>query len=214
MQKTMMGNILGPVHLPLVVDLDGTLIFNDVTTTALHQYLARAPWGVAFLALWGLRGMAFVKQQIGLQVAFTPEDLEYNEPLIAVLRAEKAKGREVILATGADARLAEQAVGHLDLFSEVIASDGRRNCVAFAKADALNTRYGLGQYAYAGNSHQDYAVWAQSGHAIAVNAPPEVLKKLQQINVPQSVFVPPAHPNLLLRAPESNVSSKRAHPRV
>lgn len=207
----MLGNILGPAHLPLVVDLDGTLIFNDVTSTALRQYLVRVPWGVAFIALWGLQGMAFVKQKIGLQVVLTPQDLDYNEALISALRAEKSKGREVILATGADARLAEQAVGHLDLFSAVIASDGKCNCVSFGKAEALNARYGAGNYAYAGNSTQDYAVWAQSGHAIAVNTPPEVLMKLQQINVPQSVFIPAQAVERLASVLPAR-SSKRARP--
>jgi len=180
--------MFGPAELPLVVDLDGTLIFNDSSRLTLQRYLRKEPHGIFLVASWWIRGNAFVKRELAKRVPVTCADFDYNEKLIEALRIQKKSGRQLILATGADYLIAKRAVDSLDLFSDIIASDGRNNCISFKKAALLNERFGRKKYVYAGNSTQDYAVWVDSAYAVAVNAPPEVRNKLSYINVPQSVF--------------------------
>lgn len=180
--------MFGPKNLPLIVDLDGTIIFNDSSTTCAKKYLRAAPWAVFSFLAWYIKGIAYLKRQLGLRVTICPQDFEYNQELIEQLQREKKSGRIIVLATGADHETAHGIVDPLGIFDEVIASDGIKNCISEQKALALNAKFGKKQYVYVGNSTQDFAVWADSAHAVAVNAPPNVLAKLTQINVSQTVF--------------------------
>ena len=68
-------------------------------------------------------------------------------------------GRKLVLATAADQRVAQAVADFLDLFDEVIASDGERNLKGEAKAAALVARFGMRGFSYVGNDSCDLAVW-------------------------------------------------------
>ena len=76
-----------------------------------------------------------------------------------------------MLVTASDRRLAEAVATHLGLFDEVIASDGVRNIKGKAKAEALERRFGVKGFVYAGNARADLAVWRKAQAAILVNVP-------------------------------------------
>ena len=96
--------------------------------------------------------------------------LPYNRPLLAYLREQKAAGRKLVLATAADQRVAQAVADFLDLFDEVIASDGEHNLKGEAKATALVARFGVRGFSYAGNDSSDLAVWRAAHSAVVVNA--------------------------------------------
>ena len=164
---------------PLCIDLDGTLVRTDTMLEALARL---RPDGRQALGLFAalLRGRAVMKKQLAELAALDPASLPYTEPLIAYLGMQKARGRRLVLATASDRRIAEAVADHLDLFDEVIASDGARNLKGAAKADAIVARFGERGFVYAGNEQADVAVWDRACAAILVNTPRRVAAKVER----------------------------------
>lgn len=161
--------------LPLAVDLDGTLIDDDVLQRALGAYLRRKPWQSLRVGIWFLRGRAYLKQQLARRYSCHPESLPYNEKLVDYLKDQRAQGRLIVLATAADERWALEVASYTNLFEEVFASDGKRNLRAQAKAAILSKRFGKEQFLYAGNSKDDLKVWKEAAGGFIVNAPEAVV---------------------------------------
>ena len=104
--------------------------------------------------------------------------MEYHEGFLDWLTGERAKGRTLILATASDRIIAEQVAGHVGLFSDVMASDSAFNLRGEKKAEALVSRFGEGEFAYAGNSKHDLPVWERAGEVIVVNPERGLLDKV------------------------------------
>ncbi len=154
--------------LPLAVDLDGTLIHGDTFFESILSYLATHPFGVFSLAGWFTKGRAFVKAKLA-DYAPPADELPYDARVLEFLRAEKAKGRRLALATATDRKIANTIAAHVGVFDDVFASDGATNLKSARKADALVAAYPDG-FVYAGNEHADLYVWAKAQAAVVVNA--------------------------------------------
>lgn len=153
---------------PLVVDLDDTLIRTDLLHEALIRLCALRP-GAAAAALVRLRrGKAAFKAAVAMRVPLTPDRLPYNETVLDFIRAEQARGRPVYLATGSDRAFAQAVADHLGLFAGVLASDGRINLTGTRKAEDLCARFGPGGFDYIGDSHVDIPVWRRARRALLV----------------------------------------------
>ena len=154
---------------PLCVDLDGTLIKSDTLIEALLVLAKTRPIDLFLLPFWVVRGKAQFKARIAQRVDIDPELLPYNEMLLGLLRAEKAAGRELILATAANERIARAIAEYLGIFSDVMASDAHINNSGEKKLNALKRRYGAGNFDYAANGRIDIPIWAQARAAWLVN---------------------------------------------
>lgn len=162
--------VTSPAGPPLAVDLDGTLLRTDLLLESLLVLLKHAPWRILSLPLWLLRGRAYLKQQVARRVALEVDILPYRQDLLDHLKAERAGGRTLVLATAADRVLAQQVADHLGIFDLVLASDGRVNLSGEAKGRLLVSKFGEKGFDYVGNSRHDLAVWASARQAIAVDA--------------------------------------------
>jgi len=160
---------------PLVVDLDGTLIYSDSLLEGCMQLWRSEPFRIAFLPFWLLRGRAGFKAEIANRVSLDASLLPYNQPLIEHLREQRRYG-PVVLCTAADHRFAQAVADHLNLFDDVMATADAVNLKGHNKAHALVARYGKGGFDYAGNDTPDLAVFAQARRAITVN-PSAALKR-------------------------------------
>jgi len=170
---------MNPKAKPLCVDLDGTLIKNDTFLQALFQLFRTRPLLLFKLPALTRGGLAAFKRRIAQEIRLDPVVLPYHEELLAFLRAEKANGRELVLATASDALPAGIIAAHTGLFSDVIASDGETNVKRDRKRERLIARYGEKGFAYAGNSLDDLAVWEAADEIIAVNPSVAVRRKLK-----------------------------------
>jgi len=163
--------------IPLVVDLDGTLIKTDLLWEFFLRLLKKnILWLVPALAWW-TRGRAYLKQQLAARVTIDPATLPFNEKFIAWLREQKSAGRKIILATASDLRMAKPVADYTGLFDEVLASDGKTNLRSGNKLKALVAKFGERGFDYAGNSSADLAVWRGAREAIVVNASPSLAGK-------------------------------------
>lgn len=173
---------------PLVVDLDGTLVHTDMLHETSLRVLRDSPWDLLRLSVWLPQGKAVVKQNLAHRARFDPEHLPYNGPLLAWLREQKAAGRRLVLCTASDSTVALSIANHLEIFDEVLASDGARNLGGKVKADALVERFGDRGYDYVGNSPTDLAVWRHARRAVVVNAPTALVVKASGICEVEKVF--------------------------
>ena len=161
---------------PIVVDLDGTLIHTDMLHESALGILRNRPLDVLRMPAWLVSGKAVLKRELAGRSACSPASLPYNTDLIEWLREQRAGGRRLILCTASDQAFATAIAAHLEVFDEVMASDGVLNLAGSNKAEALEQRFGAGGFDYVGNSDADLAVWARARRAIVVNASDRVLR--------------------------------------
>lgn len=166
---------------PLIVDLDGTLILTDMLHESALRSLRERPLATMFIPLWLAQGKALLKRKLAAQHDFDPSLLPYRTDLLEWLKEQKAQGRTLILCTASDQFFAQAIAEHLDIFDEVMSSDGETNLSGTRKAEALELRFGAMGFDYAGNSTTDLAVWRRSRRAIVVNAPAGLAGKVRAV---------------------------------
>ena len=164
-------------NVPLVVDLDGTLLRTDLMWESLARLLRRNPLAIFQILFWWPRGRAWLKQELAARIKIDPATLPYHEKFLAWLRAEKKTGRKIILATASDLKMAQPVADHVGIFDEVFASDGKTNLRSENKLRALTEKFGARGFDYAGNSSADFAVWRGARQAVVVNASRRVLRE-------------------------------------
>lgn len=157
--------------LPLVVDLDGTLVRSDTLVETWLRAVRRQPWVVLLTPFWLARGRSYLKARLSDRAALSADALPYHDEFLAFLRTERERGRPLHLATAADRKIADAVAAHLGLFGRVFSSDGRTNLRSHRKAEALTRAFGEGRFAYAGNDRKDLPVWASAGAAVLVSTP-------------------------------------------
>jgi 4-hydroxybenzoate polyprenyltransferase len=154
---------------PLCVDLDGTLVKSDTLIDSLMLLARTKPALLAKLPGRLLHGKAafkaFVTDAVTLDVAHLP----YNRPLLEYLRKERARGRAIYLATGADERVAKRVAAHLNLFTGVLGSDGATNLIGARKLDRLRTQLGVEAFDYIGNDTPDLPLLAAAPEPMVAN---------------------------------------------
>ncbi|MBA4790156.1 MAG: UbiA family prenyltransferase [Rhizobiales bacterium] len=165
------------VDLPLAVDLDGTLTPSDTLHEGVLVYLKQPVREV--VSLWGpLRsGKAEFKRTIAARIAFDPSLLPYNQDVLAWLRAERKRGRCIVLFSAADQSIAEAVAEHLGLFD---AAYGSRDGVNLSGARKLALiRSVLGErFVYAGDGAVDAPIFAQAERVVLVGPVPRLERLL------------------------------------
>ena len=153
---------------PLVVDLDGTLLRTDTTIESIFDIVRRRPQRLLRLPLWLAGGPASLKRRVAHRTDIDLSALPRNEDLLEHLRALKSQGRTLVLVAGADRRIAQAVADELGLFDSVLASDGYINLSGTTKRDRLIDDFGERGFDYAGNSARDLPVWAAARRGLLV----------------------------------------------
>lgn len=155
--------------LPLIVDLDGTLLRTDTLVEAFAQGLFTQPGTVANACLKLLQGRAAFKRRLASGVELDFDSLPVREDLLAFLESEKAAGREIHLVTAADQSVADQAARRFAVFDSATGTSTRVNLKGPNKQRYLRDRFPDG-YAYAGDSGADLAVWRDADAMVLAGA--------------------------------------------
>lgn len=170
-----------PSPIPLVLDLDGTVIHTDTFHEMMAYLLIHNPLILLSLPFWFLKGRAYAKAQLVARTNLSLEILPYNRALLSFAQKAGEEGRALILATGTDQRLAQKISDHLGIFQKVIGSDGKINMTGPQKGHALVNHFGAHGFDYAGDSPIDEWVWKLSHKAIVVCPKWGVLKKARTL---------------------------------
>jgi 4-hydroxybenzoate polyprenyltransferase/phosphoserine phosphatase len=162
---------------PIVVDLDGTLVQTDMLHESAIQLLRQNPLKLFLIIYWLALGKAILKKNLAKSFLFDPQSLPYNRDLIEWLKVQKASGKPLILCTASDRLIADSIANELQIFDQVLASDGLINLAGKSKAEKLVEIFGHKGFDYAGNSNDDLSVWKHAARAIVVNASNTVSKQ-------------------------------------
>ena len=176
-----------PSALPLVVDLDGTLINTDLLFESANQFITRHPFHLAALFGWLAEGKVHLKTKLAQNYSIDAKCLPYNHQLISWLLEQHQLGRKIILATASHKILAQAVANHLEFFDEVLASEGDINLKANQKRSLLTSKYGERGFDYIGNDVADFPVWKSANAAYVVSSSPSFIKRVSAIgNVVQT----------------------------
>jgi 4-hydroxybenzoate polyprenyltransferase len=160
------GGLAYDIAIPLVIDLDGTLLSTDTLHESFLLFLKRRPAAVWRIPGWAAAGRAAVKNH--LATAVTDEDVATfpaRAPLVSLAESEARRGRKIILATAASSAIAEMVRARFPFIDDVMASSPEHNLKGAAKAEALAARFPDG-FIYAGDSAADLQVWDRATAAI------------------------------------------------
>jgi 4-hydroxybenzoate polyprenyltransferase/phosphoserine phosphatase len=174
----------------LCVDLDGTLIRGNVLWECVLVLLKTRPFLVLIFPVWLLAGRASLKRRLAAKAHLDPARLSYRQPILDLLRQEKASGRRVALATAADRQIATVVSDYLGLFDEVHASDGELNLKGAEKGSFLATQFAETGFDYIGDSTADVAVW-RSAHAAYVVGSEERAAQAAAVTMVAATFLEP-----------------------
>ena len=182
------------VHEPLCVDLDGTLVKSDTLVDSVLVLARQSPGLLLSLPGWVAKGKASFKQKVSSHAHLDVAQLPYNQELLEYLREQHAQGREIYLATGADAALAERVAAYLGIFSGVLASDGAVNLTGRNKLAAFQERFSQG-FSYIGNARPDIHLLTACRNPMVANPHRSLLTGLRRAGVaPVRTFSDSAHP--------------------
>jgi len=166
------------VDVPLVVDLDGTLITTDLLYESLFDALSRRHVAIFNMDLLARLTRNGVKQHLRSFCDINHSNLPYSDNVLCIVRKARSEGRKVYLATASDHFHAEKVAECLQLFDGVFASDENVNLKGARKAQALVEAFGDGGFDYIGNDASDLEVWRHARTAYGVHLSYSVAREL------------------------------------
>ncbi|MFH1050742.1 MAG: UbiA family prenyltransferase [bacterium] len=173
---------------PLCVDLDGTLISTDTLMESLLFAIKEKPYLLFLLPIWIFKGRGFLKKKIADTSLPDATLLPYKNNVLDFIKTEKNKGREIVLATATDNRIADSVAEHLGIFDKVIATNNNHNLRSKNKSNALVELYGERGFDYIGDSIADLAVWKNADCSLLVEPANSLLKKVKSFSNNVIVF--------------------------
>jgi 4-hydroxybenzoate polyprenyltransferase len=168
---------------PLCVDLDGTLVRTNTLVETIAGAIRQSPLLIFLIPLWALRGQAYLWASLAARYRPDASLLPYSDGVLDLLRAERATGRAVILATGANEQMARDIADHLGLFSAVYASDAVEHLVSRRKADLLAAKFGEKGFDYVGDSLADVEIFRRCRRAYVIRPSRGLAAKLKRESI-------------------------------
>ncbi len=165
----------------LVVDLDGSLIKNDLLVDSALFFIFQNPLNIFRILLYLLKGKANLKHQLAQKVDIDADYLPYNQEVLKIIEEKKASGAKIILATASNIKYAQKINEFLGLFDDILASSELVNLKSKNKADKLVEKFGEGNFDYIGNSKDDLAVWSKSDCSYIVSKSSRLISKVKKI---------------------------------
>ena len=168
--------------IPLVTDLDDTLLRTDTLWEGLFCLLGQKPLAAFKLPGLAARGPLALKQYLADYSLQNLALFPVNPELVAELEQAHAGGRRVYLASAACSPVAEAVAARFSFFSGVFASDASRNLKGEAKAQRLVREFGERGFDYIGDSVADVPVWRVARTALVASADARVAQAARSVN--------------------------------
>ncbi|MCJ2137241.1 hypothetical protein MKK69_24890, partial [Methylobacterium sp. J-026] len=202
----------GVGDVPLVVDVDGTLIKSDLLYESALQFLARFPFEAWRLPHWLFtRGRAELKRHLAERADPSIATIPLRAETIAVIRDAQSAGRRVYLASASDGRLVEALADRVGGIAGVFSTEAGVNLAGAAKAQRLVTELGEKGFDYVGDAPVDFPVWRAARNVLAV-AHGRGFSRRVMASFPEAriVAVPRVRPRDIVRALRPHQWAKNA----
>ena len=162
----------------LFVDLDGTLIKEDLTDLAFIKYLKSKPLKLLiYLIIFLFKGKSYLKEKISENYIVPIDKLNFNRASLDYIKEVKNRHRVVYLISGSHQLLVNQINNHLKIFFEAFGTRSNFNMIGKNKIKFINEQLKILEFDYLGNSNQDLPIWNYTKKIIYTNAS-DNLKKI------------------------------------
>ena len=168
-------------NIPLVVDLDGTLLHSDLLHEGIIILLRKNPLYLFSLLIWFLKGKVYFKNQVFKKIIFPYDLLPWNKNLLSFLKAESLKGRKLILATASLKSNADEICKQFPIFDEILGTI-EINLKGQNKLKVLVDKFGEFKFDYIGNSKSDLTIFASSRYTYLVNPSISLERKTREVS--------------------------------
>ena len=168
-------------NVPLIVDLDHTLIDTDLLFLSSLGVLSKRPWLIGHYLFWLSKAKGFLKDQLVRRFEINIPELPYNESVIGYIMERKKEGSKIVLATASHKNYAFAVAKHLKFFDDVMATNKDFNLSSQNKADVLVDRFGEKNFDYMGDHMRALPVWEVSSLSIIVNATNRIIANTKHL---------------------------------
>ena len=167
----------------LFVDLDGTLIKEDLSDLAFLHSLKNFPLKTLFyLFIFLFKGRPYLKYKISKHFIIPCEKLTFNKAAFEFIREVKNRHRAVYLISGSHQILVDQIGKYLNIFFESFGTRKNFNMVGSNKVKFIKENLKINDFDYFGNSHKDLPIWKYTKRVIHTNASPSLIKTINSLN--------------------------------
>ena len=129
------------IDVPLVVDLDGTLIRTDLLVESAFAHLGENPLRILRLFTMLMSGKAALKAGIAAETPIDPVHLPYDERVLALIEKARLEGRKIYIASASNERYVSAIADHVGA-DGFFASTELENLSSHAKASRLVEAFG------------------------------------------------------------------------
>ena len=162
----------------LFVDLDGTLIKEDLSNLAFMNYLKKKPLKTLYhLIVFLFKGKTYLKEIISRDFKVPFESLTFNKGALNYVRDIKNRHRVVYLISGSHQILVNKIANNLKIFFESFGTQDDFNMVGSNKIKFINRKLNIQDFDYFGNSIKDLPIWEYCKRIIYTNVS-ESLRKI------------------------------------
>ena len=164
----------------LFVDLDGTLIKEDLSNLAFSHSLKNYPLKTIFyLLVFLIKGKPYLKDKISRNFDIPFENLTFNKAAFDFIREVKNRHRVVYLISGSHQILVDQMGRYLNIFFESFGTRNNFNMVGNNKVQFIKENLKIHDFDYMGNSHKDLPIWKYTKRAIHTNASQKLIENIK-----------------------------------
>ncbi len=164
----------------LFVDLDGTLIQEDLSNLAFYHSLKNFPLKTLFyLLVFLFKGKPYLKYNISKNFIIPYENLTFNKAAFDFIREVKNRHRAVYLISGSHQVLVDQIAKYLNIFFESFGTRDNFNMVGSNKVKFIRENLKVYDFDYFGNSNKDLPIWEYTKRAIYTNASKKLIKTIK-----------------------------------
>ena len=168
----------------LFVDLDGTLIKEDLSDLAFANSLRTSPLKLIFyLIVFFFKGKSYLKEKISKNYIVPIEKLNFNNAALDYIKDVKNRHRVVYLISGSHQLLVDQINRHLRIFFESFGTNINFNMVGLNKVKFINNELKIFEFDYLGNSNQDLPIWKHTKKIIYTNISNNLRKTINSMNL-------------------------------
>ena len=143
-------------NIPLVLDLDGTLLRVDSSRYFLKNACLAGDARI-LAGIW--KGIPWLKAYLASRYAPGLAPRHWNEGVVNLAASYRERGAEVWLVTASHALLAKKVFQRFSFLTAFAGSTKRQRLKGAAKARWLVAKFGAGGYDYAGDCAADVPCW-------------------------------------------------------
>ncbi|MAV82461.1 MAG: hypothetical protein CMI90_03225 [Pelagibacteraceae bacterium] len=176
-------------EIPLFVDLDGTIIREDIGNIALREKINKNIFSIFVIIFkFFVYGIPGAKYYVSKNYAINLDNLTFNKACLNFINEEKLKGRKIYLISGSHIILINQFKNKLFNFNDFYGTHNNFNMISNNKVKYIRKQLHIKEFDYIGNSNQDLAVWKNSNKIIYTNTSDDLVKKINLIKK-EKIFI-------------------------